>query len=270
MARNQLNLITGEFYEEPNIMTSRAGNTYATFAVSVEQPHVGEYGTSSLTDTIEFLCFGAHAERLEGAEPGDLISVQFNVNIDENEGRDGQVFRNVKLMVNDLLLWGELRPSGAVAAMSQAARFGVVAGVVSSDEIIRIDKDGNHHLNLRLTVVEEIRRRRRDGDPFEPGDDPDWFTEWREAEWPFRGVPEILGPRSAAANLKSGDLVMVHYVVTGDTWETRDGVERISNHLYANEIVPFPTDDAPVAPERPAPAAAAEPPRSNVADLEWE
>ena len=268
MARNQINVLTGELHDEPNVLVSRAGNTYATFALSVKQPRFGEYGTNEMTDVIEFLCFGVLAQRLEDSEAGDLLTVQFNVSIDENEGNEGQIFRNVKLMVNDFLPWGELKAAGPLIEATAAARVGVAAGVVSNDELIRIDKDGNHHFNLRLTVAEEFKRRRREGETRKPGEEREWVTEVRESEWPFRGVPELLGPHTAASNLGAGDVVMVHYSVIGSTWETRDGAERISNHLYANAIVPF--DGSP--PEvNAAPAEAAEPAHNgSVDDLPWE
>ena len=272
MARNQLNLVTGTLTEDPNVMESRAGNTYATFRLRVKQPYaadpesVGGYGERE--DVIEFLCFGLHAERLEDTVAGDLLTVQFNINIDENEGNQGQVFRNVKLMVSDFITWGDQKPHSPVSLAARNARIGTVIGSVANDNIVRYDKEGNPHFNLQLNVYEEFRRRKpqRDNDPLsEP-----WETVVNEAQWPINGFMELIGPRTPAGNLQQGDIVIVHYIVTGSEYETRDGAKRVSNNLYANEIIGF--EGARGADEAAAADVFATDPKpsSNIDDLDWE
>ena len=256
MPRSQINLISGELAADPNVRVSQRGNTYTTFPLRVRQRQFNSRGAQEREDTIEFLCFGITAENMAACSAGDVVTVTYNVNIDENEGNEGQVFRNVKLMVGELLFWGFPPQRSEVAPPLLAATFGTCVGEVVSDNVVREDKEGELRFNLLLEVTEEWRRRDNFGDE---------EIERKQAVWPVRGYPELVGSDSAAPDLAKGDIVLVNYIVTGSEYETRDGAKRIANHVYANELVAFGNS---AAEDRDVFATDPRPP-SNIDDLPW-
>ena len=224
--RNQVNVLTGDVAAQPFVTEAqRSGNKYGFLQVRIYQQLPGEEGVGENISTLEFLAFGVVAPAIENLVIGEHVMVSYRTQVEENESPSGGVFRNVKLVADEVLIL----PPTELPLHQRPVNFAYGLLLNTDDQpILSYDRDGNTRYSLRVEVMQEWYQSKRGPNP---GSEREYKTE--SEVWFFNyGDPNGVKPD----DLTEGCPLLIDYSVVSRTYETKDGHERIAHDLYAKRV----------------------------------
>lgn len=237
--RNQVNVLTGEVAAQPFVTEAKStGNKYGFLQVRIYQQLPAEEGEGENISTLEFLAFGVVAPAIENLVIGEHVMVSYRTQVEENESPSGGVFRNVKLVADEVLIL----PPTELPLHQRPVNFayGLLLNA-ATQPILSYDRDGNTRYSLRVEVMQEWYQPKPVRGP-KPISEREYKTE--SEVWFFNyGDPNGVRPD----DLTEGCPLLVEYAVVSRTYETKDGHERIAHDLYAKRVFNVSGDQAAAA-----------------------